>query len=134
EEQKAKDAEVKPEAKQAKKEEKPKEQKEEQKAKDAEVKPEAKQAKKEEKPKEQKQASANAKEQKQGEVFKVQIGAFRTEQNALKLANMAKEKGYNSEIVKDGNFHKIVLTLKSEDIRADIRKLKREFGDAILVK
>ncbi|MEN3033428.1 MAG: SPOR domain-containing protein [Aquificaceae bacterium] len=98
-------------------------------------KPEMKQKAIEAKPQAKKEDKAQTKpDQQQGEVFKVQIGAFRTETNALRVANMAKEKGYNSEIIKDGNFHKIVVTVKSEDIRADIRKLKREFGDAILVK
>jgi rare lipoprotein A len=42
--------------------------------------------------------------------YKVQIGAFISEKGAKKLANNYKNLGYNTVIIKNGNFYKVYIT------------------------
>ena len=75
-------------------------------------------------------------ERKAGEravkTYTVQVGAFINKENALKALNKARSMGYSGTIREEDGFHKVLITVKTSDIRSEIKKLRVSFGGAII--
>lgn len=64
--------------------------------------------------------------------YTVQIGAFRNKDGAEKVAEKAKKMGYKVNIVEEDDFYKVRLSVNTENIESELRKLRTAFGSAIL--
>jgi DedD protein len=99
-----------------------------------------KESEKVEKAKEEKvQKNTVAKQEKQAEKQKgevkeyvIQIGAFSSKENADRALEKAKSMGYRGETVKEDNFYKVIVRVKTDDPKEVLAKLKATFGGAII--
>ncbi len=80
-----------------------------------------------------------AKQEKQAEKperevreYVIQIGAFSSKENADRALEKAKSMGYRGEIVKEDNFYKVRVRVKTDDPKKVLAKLKATFGGAII--
>ncbi len=64
--------------------------------------------------------------------YTVQVGAFVNKESAEKQAQKARKMGYKTSIVEEENFYKVKVTVSTDNIEAELRKLKSTFGGAIL--
>lgn len=64
--------------------------------------------------------------------YVVQIGAFSNEDNAAKALSKAKSMGYSPYIKEEDNFYKVIIKVQTDDINAELKKLRAAFGGAIL--
>jgi len=64
----------------------------------------------------------------------IQIGAFISKENAEKALSKAKNMGYSGEIVSEDKFYKVRVKVRTDNIRADLNKLKSAFGNAIIIR
>ncbi len=73
-------------------------------------------------------------EKPKGEVreYVIQIGAFISKENADRALEKAKGMGYRGEIVKEDNFYKVRVRVKTDDPKKVLAKLKATFGGAII--
>jgi DedD protein len=73
-------------------------------------------------------------EKPKGEVreYVIQIGAFSSKENADRALEKAKSMGYRGEIVKEDNFYKVRVRVKTDDPKKVLAKLKATFGGAII--
>jgi cell division protein FtsN len=79
--------------------------------------------------KQEKQAEKPKREVKE---YVIQIGAFSSKENADRALDKAKSMGYRSEIVKEDNFYKVRVKVKTDDTKQVLAKLKATFGGAII--
>jgi DedD protein len=73
-------------------------------------------------------------EKPKGEVkeYVIQIGAFSLKENADRALEKAKSMGYRGEIVREDNFYKVRVRVKTDDPKKVLAKLKATFGGAII--
>jgi DedD protein len=73
-------------------------------------------------------------EKPKGEVreYVIQIGSFSSKENADRALEKAKSMGYRGEIVKEDNFYKVRVRVKTDDPKKVLAKLKATFGGAII--
>lgn len=73
-------------------------------------------------------------EKPKGEIkeYVIQIGAFSSKENADRALEKAKSMGYRGEIVKEDNFYKVRVRVKTDDPKKVLAKLKATFGGAII--
>ncbi len=65
--------------------------------------------------------------------YTVQIGAFSSKENALRALNKAKSMGYKNVSIKEEDcFYKVLISLRTDNINQELRKLKLSFGGAFL--
>jgi DedD protein len=64
--------------------------------------------------------------------YTVQLGAFKGREGAERVAEKAKKMGYRVNIVEEDNFYKVRLSVRTENIEDELRKLRSVFGSAIL--
>ena len=64
----------------------------------------------------------------------IQIGAFISKENAEKALSKAKNMGYSGEIVSEDKFYKVRVKVRTDNIRAELNKLKSAFGNAIIIR
>jgi DedD protein len=79
--------------------------------------------------KQEKQAEKQKEEVKE---YVIQIGAFSSKENADRALEKAKSMGYRGEIVKEDNFYKVRVRVKTDDPKKALAKLKATFGGAII--
>ncbi len=93
-------------------------------------KPEIKEKKEAEKPQEAKKVEKAKKAPLK--TYTVQIGAFKSKDGADKVAERARRMGYRVNIVEEDNFYKVRISLGTENIKDELKKLRAAFGGAIL--
>jgi len=60
--------------------------------------------------------------------YTVQVGAFKTKENAEKALRKALSMGYKAQIVEEDDFYKVRLLVRTEDIRRELARLRSTFG------
>ncbi|MDW8434451.1 MAG: SPOR domain-containing protein [Aquificaceae bacterium] len=106
-----------------------------QKIKEEKVKEEKRKEEKTEKEKiEQKKDAPKVKEDKEAKTYTVQVGAFKEKERAIKVMEKAKSMGYQVTLVEEDKFYKVRLTVHTGNLQAELSKLRKTFGGAILKK
>ncbi|MCS6876124.1 MAG: SPOR domain-containing protein, partial [Aquificaceae bacterium] len=81
---------------------------------------------------EQKKDAPKVKEDKGAKTYTVQVGAFKEKERAIKVMEKAKSMGYQVTLVEEDKFYKVRLTVHTGNLQAELSKLRKTFGGAIL--
>ncbi len=134
---------AKPEAPKTKEEAQPKKdliaqkiKEEKQKVEVKEEKPQVKETPKQEVKKEEATKKAETKKEavkaRAVKTYTVQVGAFKNREGAEKTLKKATSMGYKANIVEEDGFYKVRLSVKTDNIKGELQKLRSAFGSAIL--
>ena len=66
--------------------------------------------------------------------YVIQIGAFIHKENAEKVLEKAKRMGYSGEIINEDKFYKVRVKVRTDNLRAEVNKLRSAFGNVIVKK
>ncbi|WP_029552119.1 SPOR domain-containing protein [Thermocrinis jamiesonii] len=66
--------------------------------------------------------------------YVIQIGAFIHKENAEKVLEKAKRMGYSGEIINEDKFYKVRVKVRTDNLRAEMNKLRSAFGNVIVKK
>ena len=93
-----------------------------------------------EKPKEKKpkvkvqKPKKEAKPEKPLKDYVVQIGAFKSKENAQKRLKEAKEDGFDAFLIEEEGLYKVRIRIKAENFRVAISKVRKTFKNAFVVR
>ena len=66
--------------------------------------------------------------------YKFQIGSFRYKNNAYKMKEMAKKKGFRAEVVKRKGFYRVYVYVNARNLREAKRIVLSHFKEAVYVR
>jgi len=66
--------------------------------------------------------------------FVAQIGAFKVKSNAERNLRVAKQKGFTAFIVEEDGLYKVRVRFKAQDLRTALRKVRKTFEGAFIVR
>ncbi len=81
---------------------------------------------------EQKTQKEHAKEEMKN--YTIQIGAFKNKEGAQKIAEKARNMKYKVNIIEEDNFYKVRIMVATRDINKELEKIRKTFGDAVLIR